>query len=246
MSLRADLHAGRKRLGPFLNIPSTTTAEIVCAVRPDFVCIDGEHAPMSGPILPDLIRCADLYRVPVLVRVPGCDGAAIAAALDAGAAGVLVPRVSSPQEAAEAVAAARYPPEGRRGAGPGRAGAYGPGIAAYMPEARRETLVAIQLETVEAVEQAEAILAVPGLDLGFIGPGDLGVCLAAAGQPGRTALMTAIDAILAAAATARVPAGIYAHTPEEAARWLTRLTLVLCGSDAGMLAEASATRFSRQ
>ena len=116
------------------------------------------------------------------MRVPAVDPVAIGQALDWGAEGVLVPRVNTPDEARAAVDAARYPPHGSRGAGPGRASGYGRAIPAALERAARETVVALQIETVEALDRVAEIAAVPGVDLLFIGPGDLGVGLAAEGR----------------------------------------------------------------
>ena len=182
--LREMLTRPKALQGPFLAIPSPMVVEIACASRPDFVCIDQEHSAISSDTLENMLRAAALHQVPALVRVPGLDGVSIAKALDSGAEGVLVPHVNTEQDARNVVRATRFPPDGKRGAGPGRSTAYGRDILKSVEGARRSTLVAIQLETVEALVNLPAILAVPGIDLVFIGPGDLGISLAADGRPG--------------------------------------------------------------
>jgi 4-hydroxy-2-oxoheptanedioate aldolase len=227
MSLRARLHAKTPMLrGVFLGIPSPMVVEIACAAAPDFVCIDCEHGVIGPETLENMLRAAS---VPALVRVPGAEGPWIGQALDMGAAGVLVPRVSSAAEARAAVAAARFPPEGMRGLGPGRAAGYGRSIAAHLSQAREETVVAVQIETVGALDDLAAILAVPGLDLAFIGPADLGLGLQAAGraQP----LAQVIDQILTDCAAADVPAGIFTMTAADAGAYQGRVAMALCGSD---------------
>lgn len=237
--LRARLASEGLR-GPFLGIPSPMVVEIVCGSGPDFVCLDGEHSALRGEMLTGMIRAADLAQVPVLVRVPGPSETLIAEVLDAGATGVLVPRISTAEEARTVVAAARFPPHGRRGVGPGRAARYVRDIKGHVARAERETLVGVQLETVEAVENVAEILAVPGIDLALIGPGDLGICLSAVG---RSDLSEVIESLVAAAVTAKVACGIFAGSRMEADRWLERLALVIQGSDAMLLTEAADIAF---
>ena len=237
MTLRNRLTQGGMR-GAFLGLPFPAVAEIVCATGPDFVCIDGEHSAIRGEALANLLRACALHGVPALVRVPDLLPHLIAEVLDAGAAGILVPRVSSAAEAARAVAATRFPPHGVRGVGPGRAAGYGYRIADLL--AAPAPFVAVQIETVEAVAAAAEILAVPGLDLGFIGPGDLGVSLAAAGQP--MTVEDAVDRVIAAAAG--VPLGIFAPDRAAGDRWLARMPLVIQGSDAMLLGGAAAAAFA--
>ncbi|MFN3644956.1 MAG: HpcH/HpaI aldolase family protein [Gemmobacter sp.] len=219
--------------GPFLAVPSPMVVEIACGSFPDFVCIDMEHGPIDPSTGEGMVRAAAVHRVAALVRVPGNDPVAIAQALDWGAAGVLVPRVNSAAEALAAVDAARYPPEGSRGAGPGRAAGYGRDIPRYLDRARAETVVAVQVETVAGLEAAAEIAAVPGVDLVFVGPGDLGVGLAAAARPESVA--QAVDRILAACAGAGCPAGIFAMSREGLAPFAGRIALGIAGSDASVL-----------
>ena len=219
--------------GPFLAVPSPMVVEIACGAQPDFVCVDMEHGPISAETGENMVRAAAVHGIPALVRVPGPDGAAIGQALDWGAAGILVPRIDSAQDAARAVDAARYPPEGARGAGPGRASGYGRRIPQTLERAAAETVVALQVETVAGVENLAEILRVPGVDLIFIGPGDLGVGLRAAGRDGT--LEETMDHILAACAAAQMPAGLFVMTRADHAAYAGRLALAIVGSDATLL-----------
>ena len=122
-------------IGTFGAIPHPVAVEVMAATGLDFICIDWEHSQIGRERIEDLIRAADAGGVPAMVRVPGHAPESIAAALDAGAAGVLVPRVSSAAQARAAVMATRYPPQGERGVGPGRAAAYGYRIPDYLKAA---------------------------------------------------------------------------------------------------------------
>ena len=121
-----------------------------------------------------------------MVRVPGHGPEAIAAALDSGARGVLVPRVSTAAQAAAGGARpSRYPPLGERGVGPGRAAGYGYRIFEYLAGANAEIVVAVQVETAEGLANVDAIAATEGVDVVFVGPGDLSVSIDAMRPGGR-------------------------------------------------------------
>jgi 2-keto-3-deoxy-L-rhamnonate aldolase RhmA len=120
--------------------------------------------------------------MPVLYRVRSNSGELIKGALDAGVAGIMVPMVNSLEEARAVIAAAKYPPMGRRGAGPWRAANYYLDDD-YMGSANTDGAVVLQIETKEAVEAVEAIAAVEGVDALYIGPFDL--CMSLGLQPGK-------------------------------------------------------------
>ena len=162
-------------VGTFAAIPHPVAVEVVAQSGPDFLCTDWEHAQIGRDTIENLVRAADIHKVPAMVRVPGHAPEAIAAALDSGAAGVLVPRVSTAEQARAVVKASRYPPQGERGVGPGRAASYGYRIFDYLGRANAEILVAVQVETAEGFANAAEIAATDGVDLVFVGPGDLSV-----------------------------------------------------------------------
>ncbi|MBU2934730.1 MULTISPECIES: HpcH/HpaI aldolase family protein [Pacificibacter] len=223
--------------GPFVAIPTPVSVEIVAGAKPDFICIDTEHSPISDGLLTDMLRAADVARIPAIVRVRSNLPQNISAALDAGACGVLVPHISSAAEAKAVVKAARFAPHGARGAGPGRAASYLRNISGSIERARKETFVAIQLETLQAVENVEEILAVAGIDLVFIGPGDLGVDAAAHASDDTVDVL--IERLVSAAQAADVPVGIFTADRCASKRWLARLSFVIEGSDAVFLTLAS-------
>ena len=155
-----------KLVGTFAAIPHPVGVEVTGAGRSRL------HLHRLGAC-PDRPRhdreraCAPptCHGVPAIVRVPGHAPEAIAAALDSGAAGVLVPRVSTAAQAAAAVKASRYPPAGERGVGPGRAAGYGYRILDYLAAANAEVWSAVQVETAEGLANADAIAATDGVDL---------------------------------------------------------------------------------
>lgn len=248
ISLRARIDAAAQPdhaplRGPFLAVPSAMVTEIACASGPDFICVDMEHGAISAETGEAMVRAAAVFRVPALVRVPGVDGIAIGQALDWGADGILVPRVNSAEDARRAVEAARYPPEGSRGAGPGRASGYGRAIPAAILRARSNAVVALQIETVPALDHLDDILAVQGVDLLFIGPGDLRLGLEAAGRT--DTISDAIQQILRVCEIAKRPCGLFAMTREELTPYESRIALGIIGSDASALITSFDVMFSR-
>lgn len=238
MQFRQSLR-GVPIVGTFVSIGHPAVVEILGRSGFEAVCIDSEHAPFSAPGIEEMIRAADGVGVPALVRVSGI-GPEIGRALDSGAAGVLVPMVESAAQASAVVAAVRYPPAGVRGAGPGRASGWGLDFAGYLGRADDEVAAIVQIETRAGLENVEAILAVPGLDMVFVGPGDLAVSLGVAGgSPEHTA---AIRRIVDAALAAGVPAGMFCMTPEAVAQWSALgATFFLLAGDLALLAQGGTT-----
>ncbi|MDR3473299.1 MAG: aldolase/citrate lyase family protein [Devosia sp.] len=238
-SFRHRCTAGTAVIGTFAAIPHPAAVEVVAAAGPDFICIDWEHSQVGRERLEDMVRAADLHAVPAIVRVPGHLPDSIAAALDAGAKGVLVPRVSNAAQARAAVNATRYPPLGQRGVGPGRAAGYGYRIPDYLAKANDALLLAVQVETAEGLANIAEIAAVEGIDVIFVGPGDLSVSIGALGPDHKDRLDAAIIAIIDASVRAGRTAGIFRPTPTDIARWIdvgTRFMII--ASDAMFLAAA--------
>jgi 4-hydroxy-2-oxoheptanedioate aldolase len=206
-------------VGTFAAIPHPVAVEVTAGAGLDFLCIDWEHSQISRERIEDLIRASDLHKVPAMVRVPGHSPEWIAAVLDAGAAGVLVPRVSTAAQAKAAVMATRYPPVGERGVGPGRASAYGYRIPDYLKSANETLVLSIQVETAEGLANIDEIVAVKGVDVIFIGPGDLSVSIDAMGPAGAEKLNAAITRIATAARAAGKAVGIFRPSADDVGKW---------------------------
>lgn len=175
-SLRERARRGENLDGVWLNLGSSVTAEMAALAGFDWLLVDGEHGFSDyGTILHQLQATA---RVPAtsIVRVPSNDAAFIKRVLDLGPGGIMVPMVNTAAEALAAVRAMDYPPDGLRGlAKMTRAAAYGGNFEAYFAREARDLLLVAQLETPEAIENAEAIAAVDRVDVLFVGPTDLSV-----------------------------------------------------------------------
>lgn len=223
-------------IATFAAIPHPAAIEVIAASGVDFVCIDWEHAQIARDAIENLVRSADVHATPEMVRVPGHSQEAIAAALDSGAKGVLVPRVSTAAQASAVVKASRYPPLGERGVGPGRAAGYGYRIFDYLASANSEIVVAVQVETAEGLANVDAIAAIEGVDVVFVGPGDLSVSIDAMGPAGAERLGAAIETIIAAALDHGKVAGIFCAKPEDVGRWAVKgASFFILASDAMFL-----------
>jgi len=230
-----------KLIGTFAEIPHPVAIEVMAQAKPDFICIDWEHGQIARDQIENLVRASDVNRVPAMVRVPGHAPEEIAAALDSGARGILVPRVSTAAQAAAVVKASRYPPDGERGVGPGRATGYGYRIFDYLAEANSSVVVAVQVETAEGLANADRIAAVEGVDVVFVGPGDLSVSLDAYRPDGAQKLSKAIEKIIAATLKHGKAAGIFCGRPEDISRWAEKgASFFILASDTMFLGAATA------
>ena len=154
----------------WLAIPSTYSAEVMGHQGFDSVTVDLQHGMIGFDAAIPMLQALSSTAVP-LARVSKNDPALVMRLLDAGAYGIICPMVSTPEQARDFVSACRYPPKGGRSFGPARGLLYGG--ADYFAHADREIVTLAMLETVEAVANADAILAVEGLDEICIGPNDL-------------------------------------------------------------------------
>ena len=182
MSLRSKLEAGQAVVGAFLGLRSPDAAELMSQAGYDFLLVDAEHSNIGPDGVLEMLRAIDRGRAAPLVRLSETSASHVQWALDGGAEGILFPRIRSVEDVKLAVSLCRYPPDGIRGLGPGRASGYGANMLDYAATANNEILVMIQVETEEAVDSIDDIAAVPGVDLIFIGPGDLSQVLGIPGE----------------------------------------------------------------
>jgi 2-dehydro-3-deoxyglucarate aldolase len=194
VSLKARVRAGEFTLGSWITLGHPAIAEIMARAGFDWLVIDAEHSVMSIATIGELIRVIDLCGVAPLVRLTSNDPDQIKRVMDAGAHGVVVPMVNSVPDAARAVAATRYPPQGTRGAGLSRAQGYGaPGeFDRYFTWQRDDAVVIAQIEHIDAVKALEGILTEPGIDAFIVGPYDLSCSL---GTPGQFETPAFVDAM---------------------------------------------------
>jgi len=235
---RERLVAGERLIGTILSLPSPEVTEILAAAGFDWLFLDTEHAPLGPRTVVECLRAAG--PCPVLVRVGANEEAAIKQALDAGAAGVIVPQVAGADEARRAVVAARYPPDGRRGVGVARAQGYGFDFERYVAAANEAVVVVAQVESAEGVAQVDAIAALQGLDAIFIGPYDLAASLGHMGEPDHPEAEAAIERVRERTLAAGRRLGIFGTDANALRARLERgYTLIAVGIDALLLGRAA-------
>jgi 4-hydroxy-2-oxoheptanedioate aldolase len=171
---------GEIAYGAWLTLPGAYSAEIVAHAGFDWVCIDMQHGNIDYQVATLMLLALSTTDTMPFVRVPWNEPGIIGKVLDAGAMGVIIPMVNTPDQAREAVSACRYPPLGTRSYGPGRAALYG--APDYFDNANDRVAVIPMIETKEAVANIDEILAVPGIDAVYVGPSDLSISL---GMPPR-------------------------------------------------------------
>jgi len=174
-ALRARLGAAEPLNSALLTIPDPGVAEVLSTSGFDVVIIDGEHGAFTLESMRDCLAAVTLGSAYVVVRVGGHGEVPITSALELGIDGVMVPCVDTAAEAARIVRFARYPPEGTRGVGISRATGYGTDLSARVERANAATAVMVMIESRAAVENADAIAAVGGVDALVVGPVDLAI-----------------------------------------------------------------------
>jgi len=211
--LRAKLAAGGHTIGSWMQIPHASIAEILGASGYDWVAADLEHGAIATDQLPDLFRALELGGTLPFARVAQGAAKDCKLALDAGAAGIIVPMVESAAQVRDMVAACRWPPAGTRGVGFSRANLFGKRFEAYREEAQAPFIVA-QIEHIRAVEALDEIVAVPGLDALLIGPYDLSASMDLTARFDDEAFIAALSRIKACAARSGMPAGVHVVSPD--------------------------------
>ncbi|MBN2449193.1 MAG: 2,4-dihydroxyhept-2-ene-1,7-dioic acid aldolase [Lentisphaeria bacterium] len=212
-SLRRALLERRVSLGTWIQIGHPAVAEVLAGVGFDWLCVDCEHTDIGPAGFAALARGMH-GRGPVpLARVRENDTLAIRQVLDLGAMGVIVPLVNSAAEAARAVRAAKYPPQGVRGFAFHRGNDWGAGFDAYAERANGEIAVVVMVESRQAVEDIDAILAVEGIDGVFIGPYDLSGSYGIPGQTSHASVRQACARVAEACRQAGKSAGVHVVLP---------------------------------
>ncbi len=240
-TFKAAIAAGQQQIGLWSSLCSNIATEIIAGSGFDWIVLDTEHAPNEVPGLLSQLQAMATSTTEPVVRVAWNDAVAIKRILDIGARTLLIPFVQNAEEARAAVAATRYPPQGIRGVSVGpRANRYGR-VAGYHHVAHESICVIVQIETRSACAEIEAIAAVEGVDGIFIGPSDLAADMGHLANPKHPEVQAAIADACARIRAAGKGAGMLTGDPEEACRYLANgFTFVAMGSDAGVLASATA------
>jgi 2-keto-3-deoxy-L-rhamnonate aldolase RhmA len=236
---RALLRSGGRLVGTWVTFSDPGIAEALAGSGVDFLAVDGEHGVVDVGTLGPILAAARASQIPMLFRVAENEQARIQHALDGGASGVIVPRIRSAADAARAVAATRYPPVGTRGIAPRRVSDYGRDVAAYLAGANDIITCCIQVETREALEDLDAILATPGIDALLVGPYDLSGALGHPGRLDHPGSVAAVADVRAQATAHGTAVGIHVPDVATARRRLAEgFDFVTVGGDYGHLVGA--------
>lgn len=218
-SAKQLLKAGKPSVGTWLSLASITASRFLARSGFHWLTVDIEHSLVDWETATHMFATiADAGCVP-LARVPANRHDHIKRVLDNGAMGVVVPMVNSREEAEAAVAACLYPPRGNRSVGGSvHALNFQTTPAEYYKKADDELLVVLQCEHIQAVEGADRIFSVPGIDAIFVGPNDLAYSMRGrdGSPPSGEATSQAMKHILATCKKYNVPAGVHCFSPEEA------------------------------
>ncbi|MEW6670506.1 MAG: aldolase/citrate lyase family protein [Thermodesulfobacteriota bacterium] len=213
--MKAKLYAGEPAFGVSVMIPSPQIVEMVAGLGFDWVLIDCEHGTISLETVEILAMAAEASGITAIARPRTNDPDDILKVMDRGVMGIQVPHINSAADARRAVESVKFHPIGKRGLAAGtRPSGYGFGepMDQFVLASNRETLVCVQLEDAEAVENVDDILQVDGVDVFFVGPSDLSQSMGYPGNPKAAPVREAIDTlfgkIAASGKIAGTPAGI--------------------------------------
>lgn len=239
-TFRRELLAGKTLIGCWASLGSNITTELLGYAGFDWLLLDGEHAPNDyQSFITQLQALKDSPSAP-FVRPQWQDPVVIKRLLDIGFYNFLIPFIETPEQAARAVAATRYPPQGFRGVGTAhRSNKFGYD-AQYFEHIDDNICVTVQIESKQGVENAAAIAAIDGVDALFIGPSDLSAAYGVMLKPNLPEVQAAIAKIVAAAKQHGKACGILAPVEADARKYLEMgMTFVAVGGDTGLLRSAS-------
>jgi len=214
MSLLKNIKQGDLSVGSWITLAHPAIAEIMSKAGFDWLAVDLEHSVITIREAEELIRIIDLAGVTPLVRLTSNNSDLIKRVMDAGSHGVIVPMVNSAEDALKAVAAVKYPPVGSRGVGLARAQGYGTKFKEYLEWQKDSTIVIVQVEHIDAVNNLEDIFSVKGVSGYIIGPYDLSGSLGVPGQFDHPDFLAAMDRIKIVAEKMKMTGGIHIIEPE--------------------------------
>jgi 4-hydroxy-2-oxoheptanedioate aldolase len=241
-TFKRALAEGKPQFGLWAALADAYVTELLATAGFDWLLIDNEHAPNDVRSTLAQLQAVAAYASHPVVRPVRSESALIKQLLDIGAQTLLLPMIDTAEQAADAVAATRYPPQGIRGVGSAlaRASRWNR-IPDYLTTAANELCVLVQVETVQGMENLPAIAAVDGVDGVFFGPSDLSASMGLLGKPGHPTVREAIRNGIQTVRRAGKAAGVLAPDPAIAADYLEAgATFVAVGTDTGLLSRAAA------
>ncbi|GAA4430926.1 4-hydroxy-2-oxoheptanedioate aldolase [Georgenia halophila] len=233
--------ADRPLFGGWVCSGSPIAAEIMAGAGLDWLLVDMEHAPNGLESTLAQLHAISGYPVTPMVRVPAGETVVVKQVLDLGAQNILVPMVSTPEQARDVAAMAQYPLAGRRGVGSALArSARWNRVEGYLRGAADHVSVFVQVETEDGIRNARDIAAVDGIDGVFVGPSDLAASMGLIGQQTHPDVVAAATGAMAEISAAGKPAGVNAFDPTAAQQYADAgARFVLVGADVALLARGA-------
>ncbi|GIW79496.1 MAG: 4-hydroxy-2-oxo-heptane-1,7-dioate aldolase [Gemmatales bacterium] len=243
-SVKRALKAGQPSVGTWLSLGSITAARVMARAGFDWLNIDIEHSLVGWETMTHMLAAIADAGCMAFARVPANRHDHIKRVLDNGAHGIVVPMVNSREEAEAAVAAAKYPPAGTRSVGGSmHALNFDTTPNDYYAHANDEILIVLQCEHIQAVERADEIFSVPGIDAIFVGPNDLAASMRGkdGSPPSAQATADAMKHILQTCKKYNVAPGLHTGSAAEAkARIEEGWQFIAVGSELRMMLNAAA------
>jgi 2-keto-3-deoxy-L-rhamnonate aldolase RhmA len=243
-NLKEKLGRGEACRGIWLGLPSAYSARLLARLPFDWMAVDAEHAPVGRETLAHMVASIAEANGPApLVRISQATTENIKQALDAGAYGIIAPMMNTAEEVERVVAWSKFPPAGQRSYGSDYAGlAFDLSKPDYLRQANEQTLTMIQVESQAALGNLDAMFAVPGVDLVFIGPVDLAISLGLDPLPENPhpIFLEALGEIQRAARAHHLPLGIYCSNGKAAAERIRQgFLLVNVAGDVNLLQQGA-------
>lgn len=217
MQLKSKLARNALTIGSWVTLGHPAIAEIMAAAGFDWLVLDMEHSVLELSEVQMLIQVLDAQQCPAIVRLTSNHPDQIKRVMDAGAAGVMVPMVKTAADAEAAVQAVYYPPRGRRGVGLARAQGYGARFQEYRHWLEDNAIIVAMIEHIDAVNDIDSILSVPGIDAYIIGPYDLSGSMGRPGELDYPDVQSAIEKVREAGRRLGKPGGIHVVEPDPEA-----------------------------
>jgi 2-keto-3-deoxy-L-rhamnonate aldolase RhmA len=241
--LKRLLHEGKSAIGTMLaEVRQASVMQVLSNAGLDFVIIDNEHGGFNIETISNLSRAARQVGVTPVVRVPEWSYAHVTQPLDCGAQAIMAPRITEPGQVRDILQMMKYPPLGMRGSvvARGHTDLKSGSVVDVMNDANEESMLIVQIETRQALEGVDQILAIPGVDAALVGPTDLSVALGIPGKMTDPILVAAITSVIEACRRAKVFPAIQMNDLTLASHWASKgMRLVSFNSEIGMLTQAA-------
>lgn len=214
MQLKSKLAQSELTIGSWITLGHPAIAEIMASAGFDWLVLDMEHSVLELNEVQTIIQVLDRQQCPAIVRLTSNQPDQIKRVMDAGATGIMVPMITCAADAQSAVQSVYYPPRGKRGVGLARAQGYGASFPEYQQWLEKNAIVVAMIEHIDAINNIDTILSVPGIDAYIIGPYDLSGSMGRPGDLNHDKVQSAIQCVLHAGKRAGKPGGIHVIEPD--------------------------------